>query len=123
MDKTIKQRVLKTEDVAIKKFCDVCGEEIKAHEPSLIWNRVDPRGRPWHTVKYLSVTTGHHDWGNDSIDSVETHDVCSTECLAKFMQRFYSEFNKSKTYGTDYIHIDSGTDYVYPECPPFVDKE
>ena len=122
MDKTIKQKVLRTEDVTIKKFCDVCGEEIKAYESVQGWNRCDSRGRPYRTVKYLSVTTGHHDWGNDSIDSVETHDICSTECLAKFMQEFYSKFNKFKL-STDYIHIDSETDYVYPECPPLVDKE
>ena len=122
MDKTIKQKVLRTDDVVIKKFCDVCGEEIKVHEAGPIWNRCDSRGRPYCTAKYLSVTTGHHDWGNDSIDSVETHDICSTECLSKFMQEFYSKFNKSNS-GTDYIHIDSETDYVYPECPPLVDKE
>lgn len=122
MDKTIKQRVVTTDDVAVKKFCDVCGEEIKAYEGALIWNHSDQRGRPYHTVKYLSVTTGNNDWGRDSVDSIETHDICSTECLAKFMQDFYSKFNNSK-FGTDYIHIDSGTDYVYPECPPLVDKE
>lgn len=123
MDKTIKQRVVTTDDVVVKKFCDVCGEEIKIYGGVASWNRCDPRGRPYWTVKYLSVTTGHHDWGNDSIDSVETHDICSTECLSNFMQEFYSCFNRSNSTGTDYIHIDSESDYVYPECQPFVDKE
>lgn len=34
---------------------------------------------------YWELITGHHDWGNDSVDSIEHFDICSEVCLrAKF---------------------------------------
>ena len=47
------------------------------------------------------VTTGHNDWGNDSVDSVEYHDICSDECLKKELELYL----KSK-YNSKYIEIE-----------------
>lgn len=33
------------------------------------------------TGEHYSVQTGHHDWGGDSIDSIEYEHVCSAECM------------------------------------------
>lgn len=46
--------------------------------------------------KYYSLTTGHHDWGNDSIDSIEHPDVC-VECLKKFISDYFKEYEDSDT--------------------------
>ena len=44
-----------TERVLVKStmYCDVCNSVINSHEG------------------YWELTTGHNDWGNDSVDSIE----------------------------------------------------
>ncbi len=42
-------------------------------------------------VKYYHVRTGHHDWGNDSIESLTYLDFCSLECVHKQLDKFYKE--------------------------------
>ena len=53
---------VKTESVLVSErlYCDICGKEI--------------------TGPHWSVMTGHHDWGNDSVDSVQHKDACSGLC-------------------------------------------
>ena len=46
-----------------KLICDICGKEIT------------------NGSGYWDVTTHHHDWGNDSVESFECFDVCSIDCL------------------------------------------
>jgi len=48
-------------EVLVKTICDICGKEVP--------------------LNHYEVTTGHHDWGNDSIESIENFDICSDECL------------------------------------------
>lgn len=54
------------------------------------------------SVSYYSVTTGHHDWGNDSIDSIETKVICRS-CLTEE----YADYVKRTSAGsnTEYIEI------------------
>ena len=54
-----------TEQVLIKstRYCDVCG------------NKIDD------DMNYWDLQTGHNDWGNDSVDSIENFDICSERCL------------------------------------------
>jgi len=54
---------IKTITVAIK--CDVCGN---------IHNGTDVPDE-WHSFNH-----NHNEWGNDSCDSFEYHQVCSPEC-------------------------------------------
>lgn len=65
--------------------CDSCGKEI----PALPLNRGGN--------KYYYVTTGHHDWGNDSCESVVYHDICP-DCINKFT--------------ADYLRSGSTTAYI-----------
>jgi hypothetical protein len=51
--------------VTIARKCDVCG---KVHEGKYTPDE-------WHTFSH-----SHNEWANDSIDSVEHHEVCSAEC-------------------------------------------
>lgn len=76
-----------TEKVLVGKtlYCDICKKEIK-------------KGR-----EYWEVTTGHHDWGNDSFESIEDFDVCSDVCL---MMKFGEYIDRSKDgYNTEYIEV------------------
>lgn len=44
--------------------CDICNKEIK----------------PGY---HQTLTVGHNEWGNDSVDSIERLDICSDKCLQK----------------------------------------
>lgn len=94
--------------VPISLVCDVCGKEIPAN--------IFTAGKPEYcTQKYMRVTTGHHDWGNDSIDSVEVHHICSAECMDKYMKNFYKTFRNNGDTATDYIEIESETRWIDTE--------
>ena len=54
---------------------------------------------------YWKVHTWHDDWGNDSIESHEHFDVCSTECLIdKFKE--YCDESSSSAYNTMQIEVE-----------------
>lgn len=58
--------------------CDVCGKII---EPPSIEDQYKWMEKPY---TYYAVKTGHHDWGNDSIESIEERDIC-IDCIGKFV--------------------------------------
>lgn len=68
-------------------YCDICGKEIKKD------------------TGYWNVTTGHHDWGNDSHESIEHFDVCSDSCL---LMKFSGYINASyrDDFNTKYIEVE-----------------
>lgn len=61
-------------DISIK--CDICDKIIADAD---------------HENEYYQVMTGHHDWGNDSCDSVWSEDICSDECLQKRFNKYLNE--------------------------------
>lgn len=61
--------------------CDICGTVIK---PPSKDERYDWR-KPEY--KYYSVTTGHHDWGNDSSDSIWHRHICPY-CIVDFVKEY-----------------------------------
>ena len=40
---------------------------------------------------YFHVRTHHNDWGNDSVDSLETYDFCCPECLYEFAKPYIQD--------------------------------
>lgn len=76
--------------------CDVCGKVTPAKQ-----------GR-FKETEYYEVTTGHHDWGNDSCDSIETRDVCPA-CVGQFA----TEYLLKDTYGSTYLEVERK--YCWPE--------
>ena len=79
MIKRITQKVLK-EVTEVKReimVCDICGKEFN----------YDSRG----TASYYHIRTGHHDWGNDSYESVKSGDACCDECLSRFTQEWLKD--------------------------------
>lgn len=64
-----------TERVCVKStlHCDICDEIIDENKG------------------YWTLTTGHHDWGNDSCESIKHFDVCSETCLRKKFDEYVRE--------------------------------
>jgi len=63
-----------TERIVVKeiRYCDVCKKEITAES-------------------YWELTTHHNDWGNDSIESYESFDVCSKDCMRKKFEEYLED--------------------------------
>ena len=75
--------------------CDVCEKVIPTNQ----WR--DDK------AKYYEITTGHHDWGSESIESRETVDVCP-DCVIKYI----SDYLEHASF-TGYLELT--TEYSYPE--------
>lgn len=77
-----------TERVCVKEstHCDVCDKEINKYKG------------------YWTLTTGHHDWGNDSHESIEHFDICSEDCLRKKFDEYVSD--SGSDYNTMYFEVE-----------------
>lgn len=73
--------------------CDICGKDIQ------------------YGTTYLEVTTGHNAWAEDSWESRESADICSTECLDKCFAKFKDRFDSGENSKTDYIEIEGRKAY------------
>ena len=51
---------------------------------------------------FYHVHSGHHEWGNDSVDSIDDLDACCDECLIALVNKWLEEW---KGYSTAYIEI------------------
>lgn len=54
---------------------------------------------------YYWITTGHGDWGNDSVDSIEHYDICK-DCVNDFIID-YMNSNRMQNSNTAYIEVES----------------
>ena len=75
--------------------CDICGKVIPAIGTDSTLTK--------DSSKYYDVITGHNDWHNDSIESVEEHCICS-DCIGKFVTNYLLDKEVSDT---AYINIDT----------------
>jgi len=86
-------------------YCDKCKKVIKQSISDNFKDirKVDSSNR----VEWYEVMTGHHDWGNDSIDSIKNQDIC-TYCIDDVLAEF-----KDRASGdtTEYINIDHCWNY------------
>ena len=62
--------------------CDVCNKKMK--------------------YTYYAVMTGHHDWGNDSVDSIEHQEICE-KCINDFVVNY---LNENTELDSNYINIE-----------------
>lgn len=97
MIKTVARKVMREviDTVSSVGICDVCGKEFNYHEEGL--NKTK-------RATYYHIVTGHHDWGNDSCDSIEFRDACCDECLSRFIQEWLKDKNVIRS-DTAYIEI------------------
>ena len=74
------KKILVKRDCIVGKKCDICGKEIP---PTAFPHRYGEQ-----VYDYYEVTTHHHDWGNDSVDSYEHFDACSPDCAYKLWEKY-----------------------------------
>jgi len=72
-----KKEVTVVKNIEIGISCDVCGGKIDKDF-------------------FYQITTGHEDWGNDSVESIEERDVCSDECLRAELEAYLEEKHLTK---------------------------
>lgn len=87
------RKVTKEVDEAygLKIICNICGKVICDFDDT------PPTNHFGDAVEYFTLTTGHYDWGNDSIDSVEHKDICSEDCVKTALIRYFKETQGSNT--------------------------
>lgn len=76
------------------------GKEKIVYEDKLEYLRCDCCMKKIEKGNYCRVVTGHHDWGNDSGDSITTKEIC-LDCIVGFASIYLSNFG-----GTQYIEIE-----------------
>ena len=96
-ERTVKRKI----KVGEKITCDSCGKVIYEYQEGKESNFKTP-------LSYYSLTTGHHDWGNDSIESIHQMDLCSDLCLMREIDNFLTE---EKLSSTKYFNVTSETAY------------
>ena len=106
MKEMITREVKKTvkETIECKITCDECKKVILEHHKE--W--VDHSNE---VIDYYEVQTGHYDWGNDSIESMEEFHLCP-DCLMTFVGK-YKETATTARYrmNSRYCHIDHKWNY------------
>ena len=99
MEKTVTKE--KTVTMQVPEYtqltCDVCGKLIYI---------IKDKDYIYHKGYYWEVAVGHHDWGNDSVDSYEYPDICSNECVKKFVDEYLSKSN-----GTEFLNMERHNHY------------
>ena len=80
MIKTEVKEVIVKKEKEIAIICDKCGK--------LIANEQEMDSDRRKGGYYYHVTTSHGDWGNDSHESLEWNDFCSTECMLDFFNKY-----------------------------------
>lgn len=99
----------------IRTYCDRCGKLIFKHFKQMGDSfRNEYKKIPYADrlcVGYYEVRTGHNDWGNDSIDSVE-HKIICRNCLTKE----YADYVERASEGinTEYIEMEHENTYSLP---------
>lgn len=79
--------------------CDICEKDL----PTEV---IDAGSHIKTRPMYFAVTTGHRDWGNDSWESIEHHDICP-DCINKFVTEYLSMATSTQ-------HIEIETEHVCP---------
>lgn len=90
--KTIQSEIV----VGKKIICDCCKKVIAEKKKDSNYGV---------SADYFSVTTGHHDWGNDSCESIKCDDYCSLECLQKAFDKYY-KIEKDGQNGSAYFEVE-----------------
>lgn len=84
---TITQEVTGQVCIGETTYCDICKKEI------------DTKSGYWEVI------TGHHDWGDDSWESIQQFDVCSANCLIdKFNE--YIKVSEKNNFNTQYFEVE-----------------
>ena len=69
---TINEEQMVKKEVAIAWICDACG--------------VQASDKRQYEQEWYHFSKSHQGWGNDSVDSFDSFDVCSADCFIKLLQ-------------------------------------
>ena len=96
--KTERKEVIKKsyDNVPVSGECDICGKTLMPVDKDKLPSHYKDRD----IYDYYRITTHHHDWGNDSIESYEYFDCCCIDCALKFIARYWDGCTKSKPWPT-----------------------
>ncbi|PIC81041.1 hypothetical protein CSV75_04475 [Sporosarcina sp. P18a] len=90
MRKYDKREVKKFEQVQTGVYCDQCETDIEQtpHE------------------HFYEVQTSHNCWGNDSMESIREHDLCSMVCVTKHMHDYYNQEDVQESFRYEIVRED-----------------
>lgn len=90
--------------------CDVCKKVI------FVRSKVDSPDLPKNQLSrsYWAASRWHNDWGTDSGESFTEYDICSPECLDKFMAE-YRDASKVDDRNTKAVQIEHETVLCYDD--------
>ena len=81
------------EEYGLKVVCDKCGKVIADYD-----DKTDDIGNMgFKSVPLFVLTTGHHDWGNDSCDSVNYQHLCCETCVVNALSDYFEDSKGSDT--------------------------
>ena len=109
---TYKTALIKQKTAYIKTCeCDKC-KKVIYRRPQGDFPELKDIVKPFngYDVSYYEVTTGHHDWGNDSCDSINHFHVCPS-CLIKLYSSYVDR--ASGVDNTEYIKIEHHNTYSW----------
>ena len=82
-------------------YCDKCNKLLYTEYPRIGLNGKRRKEVP-HKIDIYEVTTGHNDWGNDSVDSIDSFHSCS-DCLPDVINDYI--LRSKERNNTEYIDI------------------
>lgn len=82
MRKYKKEEIKQLKEIENGIICDICKKTIREENDY----KSEFRTKMSH---FYEVSTHHNDWGNDSIESYQYYDICSEECLFKFLKKYF----------------------------------
>lgn len=83
MEKTVEEKVTETRERVIAIICDECGSHIQKGEV------------------YYTATSRNNDLGNDTQESIEVYDYCSSKCACKAAKSFFKKNTQAQSVDFD----------------------
>ena len=97
-----------------KCFCDRCKKLIWARYGREYARIFDYGSREYtEKVEWFKVTTGHHDWGNDSVDSIDNREYCR-ECIPFVFGKYLDGSREEGIENTEYIEVEHDYGWSLP---------
>lgn len=89
------------EEYIITLYCDICKKLIFKYYGEHFEKLYKQAKR--EETEWYEITTGHHDWGNDSWESIIHKEICP-ECLEKEFKKYFERANGSCN--SEYLEIE-----------------
>ncbi len=81
--------IQREEESIVSVYCDNCNKSLELINESYANCKKDSKV----LNRYVKLTASHHDWGNDSVDSIKTYQFCSIKCCLEWIIAHEKELN------------------------------